>query len=178
MIEESAHLRTALAPPIAPPPSHAVDPRLNRKQYERSLRQAVAAAEGGRFTPAKARKMAASLFRTLRQLHEAGVVVRDIKPENILLDTYDDPVIADFGVSDIMRTQTRVVPTAAKGTFNYMSPEAFECGDMADGGSGGLGPPADVWAMTCVVVEMLSGAPPWFSMQLQVCRARPLSVRH
>ena len=131
------------------------------KRYERSLAAAIARA-GGKLSIAAVRRYGQSIFRTLRQLHEAGVVVQDVKPENILLDAYDDPVIADFGISEIMRTQTRVMPTQAKGTFNYMSPEAFEPAEGA-----GVGPPADVWSMGCVVLEMFSGAQPWGTMQIQ-----------
>ena len=63
-----------------------------------------------------------------------------------------------------MRTQTKIMPTHAKGTFNYMSPEAFE---TVEAGGAGVGPPADVWSMACVMVEMHSGSPPWVTMQLQ-----------
>ena len=101
------------------------------------------------------------LFRTLRQLHapECGVVVRDIKPPNILLDAYDEPVLADFGIAEIMRTVSRVPQTSMKGTFNYMAPEAF--------GEGSVGPPVDVWAMACVVLELHTRSTPWDGMRVE-----------
>ena len=62
----------------------------------------------------------------VEQLHRAGVVVQDIKPQNVLLDAYGSPVLADFGIADVIGRTTKVMPTSVKGTFNYMSPEAFE----------------------------------------------------
>ena len=54
-----------------------------------------------------------SLCRTLEQLHRAGVVVQDIKPQNVLLDAYGSPVFADFGTSGGYRV------------FNQMSDRMF-----------------------------------------------------
>ena len=65
---------------------------------------------------------------TLRDLHDCGLVLRDIKPPNILIGAYDKPVFSDFGISEIVRTMTRIQQTSIKGTFNYMPPEAFQVG--------------------------------------------------
>ena len=51
------------------------------------------------------------------------------------------------------------MPSSVKGTFNYMSPEAFDPET-----AGGIGPAADVWSMACVLVELLTGTPPWQGM--------------
>lgn len=98
-----------------------------------------------------------SLFQTLVQLHEAGVIVNDIKPENILLDQFDDPVFCDFGISDIILRSTRILPTSVKGTFNYMAPEKFDEGNR-------LGFEVDIWSMACILLEMHTGHPPWEGM--------------
>ena len=104
------------------------------------------------------RRYGHSLARTLQQLHEVGVVVQDIKPENVLLDMYDKPVLADFGISAVVGWTTKIMPASVKGTFNFMAPEAFEPP---------LGVEADVWSLACLVLEMATGAAPWAEMQMQ-----------
>ena len=99
-----------------------------------------------------------SLCRTLEQLHQAGVVVQDIKPQNVLLDSYGAPVFADFGISRVIGRTTKIMPTSIVGTFNYMAPEAFVPP---------LGIEADIWSMGCLIVEMCTGAAPWADMQMQ-----------
>ena len=66
------------------------------KRYERNLADKIAA---GELDYAEVRRIMWSLCRTLSQLHAAGVVVQDIKPQNVLLDQYDEPVFADFGIA-------------------------------------------------------------------------------
>jgi serine/threonine protein kinase len=131
------------------------------KRYERSLRAMIAAA-GGPLDAATVRRLAHSLFKTLAQLAAAGIVCRDIKTDNILLDEYGEPVLADFGISVVLETATHIAPTSIQGTFNYMSPEALN--DQAEGG---IGPHTDVWALGCVIVEMLTGEMPWAGMPMQ-----------
>ena len=133
------------------------------KRYRCSLDVCLreASAGGARLDDKRVSAWSIKLFRTLRQLHapECGVVVRDIKPPNILLDAYDEPVLADFGIAEIMRTVSRVPQTSMKGTFNYMAPEAF--------GEGSVGPPLDVWAMACVVLELHTRSQPWDGMRME-----------
>jgi len=131
------------------------------KRYERSLRAEIAAASGP-LNDTVVCRLARSLAKTLAQLAAAGIVCRDIKTDNILLDEYGEPVLADFGISVVLSTATRIVPTSIQGTFNYMAPEAFN--DQAEGG---IGPHTDVWALGCVIVEMLTGKMPWEGMPIQ-----------
>ena len=81
------------------------------KRYERSLRAEIAAASGPLITTDVCR-LARSLAKTLAQLADAGIVCRDIKTDNILLDEYGEPVLADFGISVVLSTATRIVPTS------------------------------------------------------------------
>lgn len=127
------------------------------RRYERSLKDKIAAGEL-EGNSAEVRRIARSLCRTLGQLHATGVIVQDIKPENILLDQYDEPVLADFGISGLITRTTKLVPTSVKGTFNYMAPEAFEPP---------LGVETDMWSTACVLVEMMTGQPPWADLQMQ-----------
>lgn len=127
------------------------------RRYERSLKEKI---DAGEFegNQGEVRRVAHSLCRTLAQLHAAGVVLQDIKPQNVLLDQYDLPVLADFGIANVITRTTKVMPTSVQGTFNYMAPEAFEPP---------LGVEADVWSIGCVIVEMVTGQPPWSELQMQ-----------
>jgi serine/threonine protein kinase len=128
------------------------------KRYEQSLETAIAAAGGTGLDEARVCRYAKSLSRTLQELHESGLVLQDIKPPNILLDAYDQPVFADFGIAVILQTSDHR-GTSIKGTYNYMAPEAFEVE--------GIGKHTDVWALACVIVEMRTGQRPWADMQEQ-----------
>ena len=100
-----------------------------------------------------------SLCRSLRELHDCGLVLRDVKPSNILLDAYNEPVFADFGISQIISTHQQVNDTSIKGSYAYMAPEAFE--------GQGIGKPVDIWSMGCVMTEMLTGSAPFNGMRPQ-----------
>jgi len=132
------------------------------KRYEQSLESAIAAAGGTGLDEARVCRYAKSLSRTLQELHESGLVLRDIKPPNILLDAYDQPVFADFGIAVILQTSVHR-GTSIAGTWNYMAPEAFEPQAFAEG----IGRHTDVWALACVIVEMRTGQRPWADMQMQ-----------
>jgi serine/threonine protein kinase len=130
------------------------------KRYVGNLRGLITAG----IEVGEVRRIAHSLCCTLEQLHAAGVVVKDIKPENVLMDEYGKPVLADFGISAVVTSTTRIMPTSIQGTFSYMAPELFE--------TGGFGPEVDVWAMGCVVVEMCTGEAPFAGLQMaQIMRA-------
>ena len=89
------------------------------KRYERSLADLI---KSGPLSAATIRSISHTLCRTLAQLHRAGVVVQDIKPQNVLLDGYDSPVLADFGIASVVCRTTQIMPTSLKGTSNYMAP--------------------------------------------------------
>jgi hypothetical protein len=130
------------------------------KLYNGNLRDRITAG----LDVGEARRVAHALSRTLEQLHAAGVIVKDIKPENVLMDEFGQPVLADFGISEVVTRTTRIMPTSVQGTFSYMAPELFE--------SEGHGPEVDVWSLACVVVEMCTGVMPFAGMQMaQIMRA-------
>jgi hypothetical protein len=127
------------------------------KRYARNLADWLAA---GPLAGAAVRRVGTALCRTLAQLHDAGIVVQDIKPANVLLDEHDEPVFSDFGIASVVeRTTQGVRPTSVKGTFNYMAPEAFEASQY--------GKEVDIWSMGCLLVEMAAGVAPWAHLQMQ-----------
>ena len=101
-------------------------------------------------------RIAAAVASALQHAHAKGVVHRDIKPGNILIQD-GEPVVADFGVALALRSAggARLTETGISlGTPHYMSPEQAT-------GDQNVGPPTDIWALACVLYEMLAGEPPY-----------------
>ncbi|MHC5021670.1 MAG: protein kinase domain-containing protein, partial [Planctomycetota bacterium] len=86
--------------------------------------------------------------------HEKGVLHRDIKPSNILMDAEGKPHLTDFGLAKDTRTESKYTRTGQTlGTPAYMSPE------QARGNLAQLAPASDVWALGCVLYELLANRP-------------------
>jgi hypothetical protein len=105
--------------------------------------------------------IAISVCNALQVAHDAGIVHRDIKPGNILLSR-GEPLVADFGIAlAVGAGGTRLTETGLSvGTPYYMSPEQAT-GDQR------IGPAADVYAVACVLYEMLVGEPPYLGNTAQ-----------
>lgn len=110
----------------------------------------------GRLSVDEALHLTDQVAAALDYAHERGVIHRDIKPENILL-TGDQAIVADFGIARAVEAagDQRLTGTGmAVGTPAYMSPEQAYGEEGVDGRS-------DVYALGCVVYEMLAGTPPF-----------------
>ncbi|KAL0332216.1 UNVERIFIED_CONTAM: Mitogen-activated protein kinase kinase kinase [Sesamum calycinum] len=99
------------------------------------------------------RQYTKSLLKGLRYIHKVGFVHCDIKLQNILLGPNGGVKIADFGLAKRVGRKSAVPRCELRGTPMYMSPEMV--------GAGEQGAPADIWALGCVVAEMVAGAPAW-----------------
>jgi serine/threonine-protein kinase len=85
--------------------------------------------------------------------HAAGVVHRDVKPGNVLLDPGPHVYLADFGLARGPNGVPLTLPGQVLGTLDYMAPEHLE--------AEGVGPPADIYAFACMAVETLTGQVPF-----------------
>ena len=101
-------------------------------------------------------RIATAVANALDYAHRQGVVHRDIKPANILLHD-GEPVVADFGIALAVNSAAghRLTETGLSlGTPHYMSPEQAT-------GDPHVGSATDIWALGCVLYEMLVGEPPY-----------------
>jgi serine/threonine protein kinase len=85
--------------------------------------------------------------------HMAGIVHRDVKPANVLLDPGPQVYLGDFGLARDPDAAALTVPGQVIGTLDYMAPEHLE--------AEGVGTPADIYALTCLIYETLSGEVPF-----------------
>jgi len=107
----------------------------------------------GPLPPARAVALLGQVAEALDAAHAAGIVHRDVKPHNILIDG-ERAYLSDFGLAKAL-DESGVLPSGASvvGTAEYMSPEQWR--------GGSVGPAADVYSLGCVLYESLTGIPPF-----------------
>jgi eukaryotic-like serine/threonine-protein kinase len=110
----------------------------------------------GRLDVEEAVRIVREIADALEYAHSEGVVHRDVKPENILMSR-GHALLADFGIARAARATENVALTQAGtslGTPSYMSPELAA-------GETDVGPASDVYALGCILFELLTGSPPF-----------------
>jgi serine/threonine-protein kinase len=115
-------------------------------------------------------RIARDVASALDLAHTKGIVHRDIKPENILIDKSGQVMVADFGIARALDTagDERLTKTGLTlGTPTYMSPEQATAERHIDGRS-------DIYALGCVLYEMLAGTAPFTGPNAQAITARHL----
>ena len=105
-----------------------------------------------------AAELIAKLSRAVHYAHERGILHRDIKPGNILLDRTGEPQLTDFGLARLTETEstmTRTIETL--GTPSYMAPEQA----LGNPAGTGLTSPTDIYGLGAVLYHLLTGHPPF-----------------
>jgi serine/threonine protein kinase len=100
-------------------------------------------------SPAAVAELGAGLAQALAHAHDEGIVHRDVKPSNILLDASHRPYLTDFGISRLLDATTRTATGTLIGTAAYLSPEQVL--------GRPVGRPADIYALGLVLLECLTG---------------------
>jgi len=104
----------------------------------------------------QAAELIAKLARTVHYAHEHGILHRDIKPGNILLDANGEPHLTDFGLARLLETESSVTHTLdVLGTPSYMAPE------QAVGNNAAVSSVTDVYGIGAVLYQLLTGHPPF-----------------
>ncbi|WP_314225628.1 serine/threonine protein kinase [Streptomyces zaehneri] len=103
----------------------------------------------GPLSPEATAALGGGLADALAHAHDAGIVHRDVKPSNVILDAFDHPHLTDFGISRLLDATTRTATGTLIGTAAYLSPEQV-LGQP-------VGRPADVYALGLVLLECLTG---------------------
>ncbi len=106
----------------------------------------------GPLPPREAIDLLAQVADALDAAHAAGIVHRDVKPHNILLEG-DRAYLTDFGLAKALGDSGVLSDASIVGTVEYMSPEQWR--------GANVGPAADVYSLGCVLYEALTGIPPF-----------------
>ncbi len=101
-------------------------------------------------------ELIAKVARTVHYAHDHGILHRDIKPGNILLDAKGEPHLTDFGLARLVETESSITQTLdVIGTPSYMAPE------QAVGNNAAVSSATDVYGLGAVLYQLLTGQPPF-----------------
>jgi serine/threonine kinase PknH len=107
----------------------------------------------GPMTPARAVAIVRQIASALDAAHESGAMHRDVKPENIIITRDDFAYLVDFGIANAATDEKLTELGTAVGTYAYMAPERFTNDEVTYR--------ADIYALTCVLHECLTGSQPY-----------------
>jgi TolB-like protein/Flp pilus assembly protein TadD len=104
----------------------------------------------------QAAELVAKVARTVHYAHEHGILHRDIKPGNVLLDAKGEPLLTDFGLARLVEFESTITRTMeVMGTPSYMAPE------QAVGNNAAVSSATDVYGLGAVLYQLLTGQPPF-----------------
>ena len=103
--------------------------------------------------PTRAVAIVTQIAAALDAAHAEGLIHRDVKPQNIIVTPADFAYLVDFGIAEMMGDTRLTAAGAQIGSFAYMAPERF--------GGQEITPAIDIYALTCVLYEALTGQMPF-----------------
>src|SRR5204862_925840 len=111
-----------------------------------------------RDSPRQAVKLIATVSRAVDYAHSQGILHRDLKPGNILLDARGEAMVSDFGLAKWLDSETELTCTLTVfGTPGYIAPE------QAENAAADLTPATDIYSLGTILFELLSGRPPFLA---------------
>ena len=109
----------------------------------------------GRVNTREAIYFITQILRALQHAHDKGIVHRDVKPQNIMLQSDGTIKVTDFGIARFSRSETKTMTEGAIGSVHYISPEQAK-GNVTDAKT-------DLYAVGVMLYEMLTGSLPFQS---------------
>jgi len=106
--------------------------------------------------PREVVRLLAKVTRAVQYAHRQGILHRDLKPGNVLLDGRGEPMVSDFGLAKWLDTTSNLTRTLTIfGTPGYIAPE------QAEGPAASLKPSSDIYSLGAILFDLLSGRPPF-----------------